>query len=82
VRTLDEVVNDVHLHARGALRWIDHPELGRIVVQASPLRYHGTEPAEHRPTGALGADAPRVLAEWLGRTPAQIDAMKEQGVIR
>jgi formyl-CoA transferase len=82
VRTLDEVVNDAHLHARGALRWIDHPELGRIVVQASPLRFHGTPLAGHRPTGALGADAARVLHDWLGRTPAQIDELKEGGVIR
>jgi CoA:oxalate CoA-transferase len=82
VRTLDEVVNDVHLHERGALRWVEHPELGRIVVQASPMRYHGTPLAEHRPSGALGADAARVLGEWLGHTPAQIDTMKETGVIR
>jgi formyl-CoA transferase len=72
----------VHLHERGALRWIEHPELGRIVVQASPMRYHGTPLAEHRPSGALGADAARVLGEWLGHTPAQIDTMKETGVIR
>src|SRR3546814_2934596 len=38
VRTLDEVVNDPNMHARGALEWQDHPQFGRIVVQQSPLR--------------------------------------------
>src|SRR3546814_4596169 len=33
VRTLDEVVNDPNMHARGALEWQDHPQFGRIVVQ-------------------------------------------------
>src|SRR5260370_11530442 len=41
VRTLMEVVNDPHLHQRGMLQWIDHPELVRIVVQSSPMRYDG-----------------------------------------
>ena len=44
VRTLMEVVNDPHLHQRGMLQWIDHPELGRIVVQSSPIRFDGAPP--------------------------------------
>jgi formyl-CoA transferase len=43
VRDLTEVVNDPHLHERGMLQKQDHPELGPIVVQHSPLRYLGTE---------------------------------------
>jgi crotonobetainyl-CoA:carnitine CoA-transferase CaiB-like acyl-CoA transferase len=39
VRTVTEVIQDPHLHARGSLRWIDHPEYGRIVVPTSPLRF-------------------------------------------
>ena len=50
VRTLMEVVNDPHLHQRGMLQWIDHPELGRIVVQSSPMRYDGAPPLPHEPS--------------------------------
>ena len=56
VRTLMEVVNDPHLHQRGMLQWIDHPEHGRIVVQSSPLRYDGAPPLPHEPSEQLGAD--------------------------
>ena len=40
VRTLMEVVNDPHLHQRGMLQWIDHPELRphRRAVEPDALR--------------------------------------------
>lgn len=63
VRTLPEVMADENMHARGSLQWQDHPELGRIVVQHSPLRYEGAGLAPLRPSHALGADTDRVLAE-------------------
>lgn len=65
VRTLDEVTNDPNMHARGALQWQDHPELGRIVVQHSPLRYAGVPLRELQPSRPLGADTETVLAGVL-----------------
>ena len=32
VRDLIEVAKDRHMHERGKLEWIDHPQFGRIVV--------------------------------------------------
>src|ERR1041384_6553249 len=66
VRTLMEVVNDPHLHQRGMLQWIDHPELGRIVVQASPMRYDGAPQLPHRPRRRLRASNEDVLSGFLG----------------
>src|SRR5437868_5465812 len=50
VRTAPEVMHDPHMHERGMLEEIDHPELGRITVPTTPLRLHGipkrpTEPS-------------------------------------
>lgn len=67
VRDLEEVVNDPNMHARGSLQWQDHPELGRIVVQHSPLRYAGVPRRMLEPSRALGADTQAVLRERLGR---------------
>jgi formyl-CoA transferase len=53
------------MHARGALQWQDHPDLGRIVVQHSPLRYAGVPLRDLEPSRALGADTETVLAEVL-----------------
>ena len=48
VRTAPEVMNDPHMHERGMLERIEHPELGNIVVPTSPLRLHGAEQAPDR----------------------------------
>lgn len=81
VRNLTEVVNDPHLHARGMLQWQDHPELGRIVVQHSPLRFAGDPQRPLEPSRKLGADTGQVLEEQLGLTPGQITGLTERGVV-
>jgi len=36
VRDVGEVMHDAHMHERGMLEWIEHDEIGRIVVPTSP----------------------------------------------
>lgn len=62
VRTLSEVMEDENMHDRGSLQYQDHPELGRIVVQHSPLRYEGAPLTPLEPSHELGADTDRILA--------------------
>ena len=81
VRTLKEVVNDPHLHQRGMLQWIDHPELGRIVVQSSPMRYDGTPQLPHQPSRRLGEDNEGVLTGWLGLSRDDVARLAKEGVI-
>ena len=76
-----EVVNDPHLHQRGMLQWIDHPELGRIVVQSSPMRYDGAPPLPHQPSEQLGADNESVLTGWLGLSQDDVERLAKEGVI-
>jgi CoA:oxalate CoA-transferase len=75
VRDLDEVVDDANMHARGALQWQDHPELGRIVVQQTPLRFDGLTPLKIEPSRPLGADTEMVLRERLGLSEIEIQAI-------
>jgi formyl-CoA transferase len=75
VRDLDEVVNDANMHARGALQWQNHPELGRIVVQQTPLRFEGLRPLPIEPSHKLGADTESVLRERLGLGDAEIHSI-------
>jgi len=81
VRDLDEVVNDPHMIARRALQWIEHPELGRIPVQSSPLRFEGVDPLPIVPSRSLGEDNAVVYGDWLGLQHAEIDALRAEGVI-
>ncbi|PTW99989.1 CaiB/BaiF CoA transferase family protein [Pararhodobacter aggregans] len=81
VRTLDEVINDDHLHARGALEWIDHPMYGRVALPRSALRFHGQDTVDLRPSGELGRDNAAVFQEWLGLSPEAYARMRDEGVI-
>jgi len=81
VRSLDEVVHDPHMHERGALQWQDHPELGRIVVQHSPLRFAGSPLRELQPSRALGADTDALLQERLGLSADTVAALHDAKVV-
>ena len=81
VRDLDEVVNDPHLHERGALQWQEHPELGRIPVQSSPLRFAGTDQMPITPSRKLGADNNAIYGDWLGLSANDIAQLTREGVI-
>ena len=81
VRDLVEVMNDPHMHERGMLQWIDHPELGRIVVPGSPLRFHGAPPPPTVPSPRLGQHNAEIYGGWLGLTTAEIASLKDGGVI-
>ncbi len=81
VRSLDEVVNDPHMHERGSLQWQDHPELGRIVVQHSPLRFAGDPLRKLEPSRKLGADTDALLQERLGLSPEAVAALRDGKVV-
>jgi CoA:oxalate CoA-transferase len=81
VRTAPEVMNDPHMHDRGMLARIEHPELGEIVVPNTPLRLHGTEPVEPGPSPTIGQHNAEIYGGWLGLSPAEIVELKETGVI-
>ncbi len=81
VRELDEVVNDPHMHERGALRRVDHPDFGEIVLPTGPLRYGNVPAPDIRPSKAIGADTASVLADVLGLDPAAIAALVAAGAV-
>ena len=81
VRDLSEVMHDENMHARGSLQWIDHPELGRVVLPHSPLVFEGTERRPIEPSLPLGASNHEVFGSWLGHCEAELAAYEADGVI-
>jgi crotonobetainyl-CoA:carnitine CoA-transferase CaiB-like acyl-CoA transferase len=81
VRDLIEVTNDKHMHERGMLEWIDHPQFGKIVVPNSPLRLHGADRVERVPSPRLGQHNRDVLRELLNLDPAEVERLEAEGVI-
>jgi crotonobetainyl-CoA:carnitine CoA-transferase CaiB-like acyl-CoA transferase len=81
VRTAPEVMNDPHMHERGMLDRIEHPELGEIVVPATPLRLHGTDRVEAGPSPTIGQHNAEIYGGWLGLSAEEIALLKERGVV-
>jgi crotonobetainyl-CoA:carnitine CoA-transferase CaiB-like acyl-CoA transferase len=81
VRTAPEVMHDPHMHERGMLEEIDHPELGPIVVPTSPLRLHGLGKAPAGPSPRIGQHNAEIYGDWLGLSGAEIANLKNEGVI-
>jgi crotonobetainyl-CoA:carnitine CoA-transferase CaiB-like acyl-CoA transferase len=81
VRNLDEVVNDVHMHERGALQWVDHPMYGRVCLMQSPLRFEGSAPLALQPSGELGRDNQEVYGQWLGLSDAELQQLVDEEII-
>ena len=81
VRNAPEVMNDPHMHGRGMLEWINHPELGDIVVPTTPLRLHGAERVRTQPSPTIGQHNAEVYGGWLGLSPGEIADLTQNGVI-
>ncbi len=81
VRNLKEVMGDRHMHERGMLEEIDHPELGRITVPTSPLRFHGADKVETTPSPKVGQHNDDIYGGWLGLGPDEIAALRNSGAI-
>jgi formyl-CoA transferase len=81
VRNLSEVMHDENMHARGSLQWIDHPDLGRVVLPHSPLVFEGTDRRSIEPSLPLGASNETVFGAWLGHSEGELAELKKNGVI-
>lgn len=81
VRDMLEVTRDPHLHARGMLHDIEHPEYGPILVHNSPLHLHGGKVPEYRPSARLGEHNAEVLEQLLGLGPDQVAALVASGAL-
>jgi CoA:oxalate CoA-transferase len=81
VRTAPEVMNDPHMHERGMLERVEHPELGPIVVPTTPLRLHGVPRRPHVPSPTIGQHNAEIYGGWLGLSAAEIAGLRAEGVI-
>lgn len=83
VRHVEEVVADPEAHARGSLRWMDHPSSkppgSRFPIPHSPIRWHGSGLLELDPCPALGADNESVLTGLAGYGADEVAALAASG---
>jgi formyl-CoA transferase len=83
MRSVEEVLDDPLLHAKGVIQKLFHPSLGALdaVGPGVPIAFSDATVVLDRPAPELGADNREVLGGLLGLTEAEFDALKAQGVI-
>lgn len=81
VRDLPEVIADPHMHERGMLFEIDHPQYGPITVCRSPINYGGTAQPDYKASPGYGIDNDAVYGRELGLGPDEIAGLRQDGVI-
>jgi CoA:oxalate CoA-transferase len=81
VRNLAEVMHDPNMHARGSLQWVNHPQLGRVVLPHSPLVFEGVERLPIKPSVPLGASNRAIYCNWLGHSEEEVAGFESAGVV-
>ena len=81
VRDLAEVFSDPQVAARAMVAELEHAKAGMLKVLGTPLKFSET-PAEVRtPPPMLGEHTESVLTRDLGFRPADVAALRAQGVV-
>ena len=81
INTIDQVVADPQVQARGMVTTIHHPGAGAVRFPSSPVRLSRTPSRVDRPAPRLGEHTAEVLKAWLGLEGEAITALTGQGVI-
>lgn len=81
VRSLDDVVNDPHLLARGALHKVAHERFGEVALPSTALRFADVAPPTPKLPRGLGEDNAAIYGEFLGLDAGEVDALRSRGAI-
>ena len=81
VNTVDRVLTDPALVARNMVVETNHPVYGRARAPGNPMKVDGIRDGLATPAPLQGEHTQEVLRELLGFDQAQLDALKQEGVI-
>lgn len=80
VQSIDEVLEDPQVKARGMIVEQDHPVLGRVKLPNLPFRFSDCDTSPRSAAPLMGQDN-RAIAAGLGYDDAGIEAMERDGVL-
>jgi crotonobetainyl-CoA:carnitine CoA-transferase CaiB-like acyl-CoA transferase len=80
IQSIDDVVNDPQIIARGMLVEQDHPVAGRITLPNVPFKFSGFDATIREPAPLLGQHN-REIAQQLGFSDHEIEAMQRDNVL-
>ena len=81
VQNAEDLANDPHLVARDFFVSLEHPVLGKIVADASPIKFKKNSADKWRAAPLLGEENRYVYTELLGFTEGELSSYIEKGII-
>jgi len=81
VQDAEDVASDPQLKARGFFIELEHPELGKTVTDAVPIKLSRTPASYQRAAPTAGQDNDYVYGELLGINKIELDELRQQGII-
>ncbi len=81
VQAASNLANDPQLRAQGFFVELDHPELGRTVSDATPIKLSETPARYNRAAPLLGQNNNYVYQQLLGISEDEVAELKQQGII-
>lgn len=81
VQDAEDLANDAHLTANQFFVPAEHPVLGRLIWDRSPIRLAETTKTQWKAAPLLGEDNKYVFTELLGFTEDELSAYMEKGII-
>ncbi|MFC2017613.1 CaiB/BaiF CoA transferase family protein [Chloroflexota bacterium] len=81
VQDAKDLASDPQLRARGFFVELDHPEMGKTISDATPIKLSGAPARYVRAAPVLGQDNNYVYNQLLGMSERELAELKEQGVI-
>lgn len=67
--------------ARGMVTELDHPSCGPVKLLSPPVKYSESKPSIRSAPPTLGQHTQEVLSEMLRMSDADIEALKQEGVV-
>ena len=79
--TAKDIIEDPHLNARGFVERLEHPEVGARAHTGIPWRFAERPNGVRMPAPQLGGHTDEVLRDVLGLGGAEIEDLRERGVL-
>ncbi|MBA7654831.1 Succinyl-CoA:(R)-benzylsuccinate CoA-transferase subunit BbsF [subsurface metagenome] len=81
VQDASDLANNPQLRARGFFIELDHPELGKTISDATPIKLSDTPARYSRAAPVQGQDNDYVYKQLLGMSEDEVAELKQQGVV-
>ena len=81
VNNMQSLFDDPQVRHREMIAEVPHPTIGDLRLAGVPIKYSETPGSIRRPPPLLGEHTEEVLAEVLGRSAEEIEALRCQGAI-